>query len=343
MIEKNMDLLRSIKDFCAEIGQNRLLVQGAGGNVSFKEGGILWVKASGTWIGEAKIKEIFTPVDLKQLQDAIQSRRYDISPIALGVDALKPSIETLLHALMPHKIVLHLHAIEALAYLVRKNARQQIGDVIGSSLPWKFIEYHKPGAELAGAIHDAICSSPSLNLLFLENHGVVIGCDSLEELRSTLSAVCSLLQKELSVIVDNAVIHRSMLDAQNISIEGYNISDDSELNELAINPTLLDMVKTSWALYPDHVVFLGSEPILVRAENINDLLVGSSLNSPYIFVEGLGVLESIAVTKGQKAQLRCYYDTLIRQPNPRNLSTLTKQQIYELLNWDAEKYRQLNA
>jgi hypothetical protein len=38
--------------------------------------------------------------------------------------------------------------------------------------------------------------------------------------------------------------------------------------------------------------------------------------------------------------LRCYYDVLVRQSVCGKLRPLTSQQVEELLNWDAEKYRQ---
>ena len=47
--------------FCSEIGMNRLLVQGAGGNASWKENDTLWIKASGTWLVDAKSHNIFLP------------------------------------------------------------------------------------------------------------------------------------------------------------------------------------------------------------------------------------------------------------------------------------------
>ena len=40
---------------------NPLLVQGAGGNVSWKEEDTLWVKASGTWLSDASAEDIFLP------------------------------------------------------------------------------------------------------------------------------------------------------------------------------------------------------------------------------------------------------------------------------------------
>ena len=44
--------------------RNILLVQGAGGNSSVKQDDVLWVKASGAWLSEAKEKEMFVPVEL---------------------------------------------------------------------------------------------------------------------------------------------------------------------------------------------------------------------------------------------------------------------------------------
>ena len=48
----------AMMNFCASIGSDPLLVQGPGGNVSWKENNCLWVKASGTWLASAK-KKIF--------------------------------------------------------------------------------------------------------------------------------------------------------------------------------------------------------------------------------------------------------------------------------------------
>ena len=45
------------RELSADLGRNPLLVQGAGGNTSIKEDGLLWVKASGTWLSEATEKK----------------------------------------------------------------------------------------------------------------------------------------------------------------------------------------------------------------------------------------------------------------------------------------------
>ena len=122
-----------VESFCTSIGSDPLLVQGAGGNVSWKDGDHLWVKASGTWLAEAETSNIFVPVNLTHLQHALAENNYSVNPILLSNTFLRPSIETLLHALMPHKIVLHLHPVEILAYLVQDNAIE----LIELHLDWK--------------------------------------------------------------------------------------------------------------------------------------------------------------------------------------------------------------
>ena len=100
------------------------MVQGAGGNASWKVESTLWVKGSGTWLAEAAEKDIFIPVDLPHLQLAISNYDFSVIPKVKNESSFRPSIETLLHALMPHKIVIHLHAIEILAHLVRDNPEE---------------------------------------------------------------------------------------------------------------------------------------------------------------------------------------------------------------------------
>ena len=52
----------ALRQLSARIGADPLLVQGAGGNTSVKEGGVLWIKASGKWLSGAARGHMFVPV-----------------------------------------------------------------------------------------------------------------------------------------------------------------------------------------------------------------------------------------------------------------------------------------
>lgn len=171
--EKHMK--EDILDYCIAIAIDLMLVQGAGGNVSWKDGDALWVKASGTCLADAARKDIFVPVDLPHLARALASGDFSVLPRLRSESALRPSIETLLHALMPHPVVVHLHAVEILAWLVRNNFRDDIMALIDSRRRWASTAYHKPGAALAKAVSTALGSANTADVVLLQNHGVVIG------------------------------------------------------------------------------------------------------------------------------------------------------------------------
>jgi rhamnose utilization protein RhaD (predicted bifunctional aldolase and dehydrogenase) len=346
-----------ISRYSAQLSQDPLLVQGAGGNISWKdkENNTLWIKASGCWLSEAVLKDIFVPVDLENLNQAISSKNYAAKPQVLGAHPLRPSIETIFHGLMPQKIVVHLHAVDILAHLVQKNCEETISNLIqihgiAQFLPpgeteisrfcrrnfregllnnYAFVDYHKPGEELAEYMALALTQNPAANIIFLKNHGVVIAGETLEVVDDTLKNLLCALKLAPADLVKNA--------RNNVKTpESYISFPDEEVHQLALNPSLFDKLKTHWALYPDHVVFLGAEPHCYESsENI-------SADKELIFVKNKGVFMTPLFNRAKQQQLRCYYDVLsrLKEDNPGNsLQILTPQQINELLDWEAERYR----
>ena len=81
--------------------------------------------------------------------------------------ARRPSIETFMHGVMPQRIVLHLHAIEALAVLVRADARETLRARLRNRFRWEWVEYRKPGAELARSVAVALGRTPDAEVVFL--------------------------------------------------------------------------------------------------------------------------------------------------------------------------------
>ncbi|MFZ2753134.1 MAG: class II aldolase/adducin family protein, partial [Lysobacteraceae bacterium] len=90
----------------AKIGGNAHLVQGGGGNTSFKRDDDFWVKASGTWLAEAETRDIFVRLSLAAVRKTMSGADIEAGIAALGpAGGLRPSIETSLHALLPHTAV----------------------------------------------------------------------------------------------------------------------------------------------------------------------------------------------------------------------------------------------
>lgn len=327
----------SIIDYCMAIGADPMLVQGAGGNVSWKDGNTLWVKASGTCLADAAHQDIFVPVDLPHLAGALASGDFSVTPRLRSESQLRPSIETLLHALMPHQVVVHLHVVEILARLVRNNFNDDIMGLLGSHLRWVSTGYHKPGAALAQAVSTALGSVPAAEVVLLQNHGVVIGGANVAEIKRRLRT----LIVKLAAKPRRPAMSRSYESTLTVTgCEPYALVAEPFIQQLAIDTTLFNRLSSSWALYPDHVVFLGPHPACYGSvDALRTELAYAGLQPELVFVRGVGVFTKPGFSAGKMAQLRCYYDVLSRQPEESDINVLNDEQIAELLNWDAERYR----
>ena len=334
MNEALLNIRDSIECYCEEIGLDEKLVQGAGGNVSWKDQDILWIKASGEWLAEAKKKDIFLPIDLKHLKDSIKVSDFNVIPKVLLKTELRPSIETLFHAVMPHKVVLHLHPIVPLSYLVRKDCFKMIENKINSSFNWNLIKYEKPGSLLAKEIFKTMTQNPKTDILFLQNHGIIIGGKDIHEIDTAFKEIIRNLNEEHhSTFSFNNKIENLFID--NIELIAVDIP---QIHNLAFDKFLYENLKKNWALYPDHVVFLGHKAYCYDSL---DILVKQKDSLPeLIFIKNKGVFTKSKMSLAKLVQLKCYYDVITRQKNQTELNHLSDSNIMELLNWDAEHYRQ---
>src|SRR4051812_4574328 len=89
------------------VGRDSALVQGPGGNTSIKRGGIMTIKASGTWLAQARQRPIMVPVHLSALLEAVAKddpAAETCQDFVVSEDnplGLRPSIETTMHAVLP--------------------------------------------------------------------------------------------------------------------------------------------------------------------------------------------------------------------------------------------------
>ena len=326
---------QTISQMCADLGKDPLLVQGAGGNVSWKEQEALWIKGSGTWLANANNEDIFVPVNLKHLQDALAKQDFDVKPQIIGEHTLRPSIETVLHALMPHQVVAHLHAINALSHLVNQDCLQSIQHICQqASIHAAFVGHHKPGPELAQAIYEALQDAPEANVIFLQNHGIVIGANTIEGIYSLLEKInLAFAPKEVFTTASQPLADPTS------PVANYVPFADKEVQALAFEPRLFKRLAKDWVLFPDHAVFLGAKANTYSSwkEFKNH---PSGEEPELIFIENSGVFVKPDFNMAKTAQLRCYFDVISRLSSDAHLEPLSESAVHALLNWDAEKLRQ---
>ncbi len=329
---------RSFVALSARLGAEPLLVQAAGGNTSAKRDGALWIKASGKMLRDALASDIFVPVDLEGVRSGIA--REEADPTAgrvLGVTPLRPSIETTLHALLPHRIVLHLHSVNALAWEVRSDGEARVAERL-SGLPWVWIPYHRPGLPLTRAVRAPAAAGAAV--LALANHGIVVGAADV----AAGEALVRDVERRLAAVPRTAPApDTAKLDAVARSGD-FRIVADPIVHALATDPDCLAHARAG-VLYPDHVVFLGGEACVVdNADTVPAAIAAyrarNRATPAALLVRGAGVLVARQAPGAATEMLRCQAEVLLRVPPATSLRVLTTAEVGELLDWDAEKFRQ---
>lgn len=317
----------ALRTLSAKVGSDPLLVQAAGGNTSIKADGVMWIKASGTWLRDAAAKDIFVPLDLARLTAALAADdpacesctdfvRQDINPLGL-----RPSIETSVHGLMPQKAVVHVHCVNTIAHAIRADAEQVLGEKL-KGFNWAFVPYARPGLMLSRAIRKAY--RPGVDVLVLGNHGLAVAADTVAEAEALMERVVAALAGPVRDL------GTPDLEALSKAAAGsdYRLPEDPTCHAVALDSEVRSAA-CNHVYYPDHVVFLGTSIPATLASG-----------AAAVALPGLGVLVSKAAKPSVEPMLRCAGDVFSRLPAQAKLKALTAAEIDQLLNWDAEKYRQ---
>lgn len=334
--------LHALRELSAALGADPLRTQGAGGNTSIKRSGVMWIKASGTWLADAVAQDIMTPVRLDPLREAIAdgdpraANAMDFMDSSANPNGLRPSIETSVHAIIPEPIVVHIHCVNTIALAVRDDGESLARERLNShaDVALAFVPYRKPGLPLAHAIAERL--TKDTNVLVLANHGLVVAADTVEEVADRINCVC----EALSAPARSA--RQADLERLASIVEGtdYRLPQDPTTHAVAIDPKSLAIARLG-SLYPDHVVFLGPG-LLEGAVDRHSLRLPSESRRPPLMValQGLGVVLHRSISKNAEAMARCLADVAARIPEDASIRVLTSAQEQDLMNWEAETYRQ---
>ncbi|MDX8510698.1 class II aldolase/adducin family protein [Mesorhizobium captivum] len=337
--EADAQELVALRALSASIGANPHLTQAAGGNTSLKAGDTLWIKASGTWLRDALSDDIMVPVAMSPLIEAIERRDPAADkPQAFAIGALnprgmRPSIETTVHALMPQRVVLHVHCVDTISLAVQADCESEAARRL-EGIEWAYVPYRRPGLPLAQGIAERL--RPGVDVLILGNHGLVVAAETVAEAERLLHRVRSLLARPARMAAEPDVAALTALAGGS----GYRVPADVEAHAVALDADSRRMAEAG-SLYPDHVIFLGQGSAVARpGEQVADVAARLRTNPAAILFPGVGVLMRGDASSGADAMQRCLADVTARIEIRARLNYLTAAENDELINWDAEQYRQ---
>jgi rhamnose utilization protein RhaD (predicted bifunctional aldolase and dehydrogenase) len=332
----------ALRKLSAALGVDPTRTQGAGGNTSIKQDGVMWIKASGTWLADALAQDIMTPVRLDPLRKAIAdgdpraAAAVDFVDAQLNAGGLRPSIETSVHAIVPSPVVVHIHCVNTIALAVRRDGESLVRERLRphADVALAFIPYRKPGLPLAHAIAERL--TEDTNVVVLANHGLVVAGETVVEVADRIEGVCEALSSPARA--------SPQADTEKLAsiVEGseYRLPHDVAAHTVALDPKSLAIAGLG-SLYPDHVVFLG--PGLVEAS-----IDGGRLRAPLesrrpplmMVLPGLGAVLHHSASNNAHAMARCLADVAARITEEAPIRVLTSAEEQELMNWEAETYRQ---
>lgn len=335
--------LEALARLSARLGADPLVIQAAGGNTSVKVGGVMWIKASGTLLADALRRDVFVACDLDAMRESVarnEARADQPAGFALVEGGLRPSIETSLHAVFRQRVVVHVHCVNTLALAIRADAEAACAKRL-SGFHWAIVPYAKPGANLARQVKAVL--SPETDVIVLRNHGLIVAAETVAAADKLLSRVIAALSAPPVTVAP---------DLQGLAAragDGYfALPADHPLHTVARVPRLLEAADRG-SLYPDHVIFCGvGAPILPLMETPGTVAArhrAAGWPAPaFMLVPGLGALIRDDASEGARALARCLGDVLTRLEPGASVVALSEAQNAELIDWDAEKYRQrLNA
>ncbi len=192
------------------LGGDPALVLHGGGNTSVKTQAkdllgdtldVICVKGSGWDMGDiepaglpaVKLAPLRRLLELAKLsdEDMVNYQRINL----LDSAAPNPSVETLLHAFLPHKFVDHTHSTAVLALTDQPEGEALARDTFGARMA--YVPYTIPGFALAKSVAEIYQANPKVQGLILLRHGIFTFAEDAREAYELMIEMVTLAEERL--------------------------------------------------------------------------------------------------------------------------------------------------
>ena len=273
------------------LGKSDELVLHGGGNTSVKTTvdaeEILLVKGSGWDLVSIKA-EGFAPVKMDTLLEMAKLESLSDSDMVSGQKAAmidksapNPSVEAILHAIIPFKVVDHTHADAVVTISNCEDGEENIKKLFPNFL---IVPYVMPGFILAKTINDMIqdLDWSKCEGIILHNHGIFTFDNDAKKSYDKMIDAVSLSENFLS---ENAKVDLLKSDNKSFDIskikeilsqeKGYEVFIKENSSDLAFtyaSQNNLNTFVTRGVLTPEHIIRTKRIPLIVESENIEEAL-----------------------------------------------------------------------
>jgi len=274
------------------LGRSSELVLHGGGNTSVKmeveSEDVLYVKGSGWDLVSIKA-EGFAPVKMQTLLEMAKLEKLSDSEMVSGqkaamldTDAPNPSVEAILHALIPYKFVDHTHADAVVTISNSLKGKEYIQKLYPNFL---IVDYVMPGFILAHTIYEMTkdIAWDKVEGIILHNHGIFTFDDdakaSYTKMIDAVTIAENFLDEHAKVTFEGKEAREydvSKLQELISKEKGYEVSINFNQSALAQHYALQDDLKTfatRGVLTPEHIIRTKRTPLILEgSEKLEDAI-----------------------------------------------------------------------
>ncbi|MDR1095636.1 MAG: class II aldolase/adducin family protein [Spirochaetaceae bacterium] len=376
--------LQELVDISRYYGGNPEYVIAGGGNTSWKDGGDLYVKGSGTALGEIGA-EGFVKMDRAALA-RIWARRYpedadereaavlaDMMAARAAGEEKRPSVETLLHDILPFLYVVHTHPAVVngvTCSLEGAAAVRRLFDGAGYASP-VWIPVINPGYTLSAVVKKEMDGyikkhGRPAEIIFLQNHGIFVGVNSVAYIKELYRRVIDRIAAEIGRKPDfsgstgefgpSAKLVAPLAEALSAHYpDGLFIRFDRNREIARLVRDWPSFAAVSSAFTPDHIVYAGSDPLFIEnavsGGEVNGKVITDAVSRhcakmgrppKIIAVEGVGVYSAGPHKKAADLAFALFEDAVTVAVYTEAFGGpcfMPQDKIDFINNWEVERYR----
>ena len=353
-------------------GRNPDFVLAGGGNTSWKDGDTLYVKGSGLALADtvpdsfvrmdrpalARIWEKQYPASSAERESAVLADM--MSARKPGEEQKRPSVEALLHDLLPFAYVVHLHPALVNGLTCSCQGESAMTEIFGADAVW--IPSTNPGYVLSKTVKTAMDAYSAAHgkapaVIFLQNHGVFAGDNSVDGIKTLYSGIMRRIgaktKREPDFSDEKRITGDTALFGGIITILGELARGTAICmrgNEIAsLVKSRASFTPVSSAFTPDHIVYAGSSPLFIE-ENTEtairaawiDQIKKTGFNPKIAAVQGLGVFGIGVTERAASLALELFRDSIKVSVYAESFGGplfMTQDKMDFINNWDAERFR----
>jgi rhamnose utilization protein RhaD (predicted bifunctional aldolase and dehydrogenase)/NAD(P)-dependent dehydrogenase (short-subunit alcohol dehydrogenase family) len=373
-----MEKIQELIEISQFYGKNSDYVIAGGGNTSFKTDDRLWVKASGTTLGEitetgfavldrAKLAHIAVNKYSDNSDQREQEIKMDLFRASVEPEKmLRPSVETSMHDMIRYRFVVHTHPTLINALLCSQHAEVEAKNLFGSDVV--YIPYTDPGYVLFKKVESELLKyrethNTDPHIILLENHGIFVSADTTDEIRKIygnvmvkIEAKIANKQKIEALSVDDKVA--GILPAIRMLLSTGNTAKIALIRN---NTLIAGFCKDAQAFAgvsapfsPDIIVYCKARPIFVEnTENAAEAIVefqekleqyrkSYGYDPKMVLLKGLGLVGIEDNYRSAAIALDVFEDLMKISLYSNNFGGphfMNNREIAFIDNWEVENYR----